>query len=259
MRPIKLIISAFGPYAQRVELDLERLGKSGLYLITGDTGAGKTTIFDAITFALYGEASGHNREPSMLRSKYADPQTPTEVELTFCYGQKVYTVKRNSEYLRPSLRDSSKTTLQKADALLTLPDGTLVTKVKEVNAAIQNILGIDREQFSQIAMISQGDFLKLLLADTKDRQNIFREIFQTGYYRTLQDRLKSESGKLEQQCQAQQNSIRQYLSGILCAPESPLYCSLEAVRNNSLPLSESLSWLKQLLEIVIYSMVMKII
>lgn len=247
MRPIKLIISAFGPYAQRVELDLERLGKSGLYLITGDTGAGKTTIFDAITFALYGEASGHNREPSMLRSKYADPQTPTEVELTFCYGQKRYTVKRNPEYLRPSLRDSSKTTLQKADALLTLPDGTLVTKVKEVNAAIQNILGIDREQFSQIAMISQGDFLKLLLADTKDRQNIFREIFQTGYYRTLQDRLKSESGKLEQQCQAQQNSIRQYLSGILCAPESPLYCSLEAVRNNSLPLSESLSWLKQLL------------
>ena len=123
MRPIKLIISAFGPYAQRVELDLECLGKSGLYLITGDTGAGKTTIFDAITFALYGEASGHNREPSMLRSKYADPQTPTEVELTFCYGQKVYTVKRNPEYLRPSLRDNNKITQQKADALLTLPDG----------------------------------------------------------------------------------------------------------------------------------------
>ena len=248
MRPVKLIISAFGPYAQRVELDLESLGESGLYLITGDTGAGKTTIFDAITFALYGEASGHNREPSMLRSKYADPQTPTEVELTFSYGQKQYTVRRNPEYLRPSLRDPSKTTLQKADALLIMPDGSLITKLREVNAAIQTILGIDRDQFSQIAMISQGDFLKLLLADTRERQNIFREIFQTGYYRTLQERLKSESGRLEQQCQAQQSSIRQYLRGILCAQDSPLSSLLEEVQGGLLPLEQSLLWIEQLLD-----------
>ena len=90
MRPLKLTMSAFGPYAGRVEVDLDRLGTQGLYLITGDTGAGKTTIFDAITFALYGEPSGEARDASMFRSKYAEPETPTEVELIFAYGGKTY-------------------------------------------------------------------------------------------------------------------------------------------------------------------------
>ena len=104
MRPLKLTVSAFGPYAGKVVMDLEKLGKQGLYLITGDTGAGKTTIFDAITYALYGEPSGENRDPSMFRSKYAQPDTPTQVELVFSYGGKTYTVRRNPEYERPAKR-----------------------------------------------------------------------------------------------------------------------------------------------------------
>ena len=135
MRPIQLNISAFGPYAGRVELDMNQLGNSGLYLITGDTGAGKTTIFDAITFALFGEASGSSREASMLRSKYASPDTPTEVELTFAYGGKQYTVKRNPEYERPAKRGEGMT-LQKADGQLIMPDGSVIAKLKDVNQKI---------------------------------------------------------------------------------------------------------------------------
>ena len=122
MRPDKLKISAFGPYAGVVELDMDRLGSSGLYLITGDTGAGKTTIFDAITFALYGEASGSSRDPSMLRSKYAAPETPTEVELVFTYDGQQYTIRRNPEYQRPAKKGTGFTT-QRANAELIYPDG----------------------------------------------------------------------------------------------------------------------------------------
>ena len=191
MRPLKLKISAFGPYAGVTNLDLEKLGENGIYLITGDTGAGKTTIFDAITYALFGEPSGDNRKASMLRSKYAEPDTPTEVELVFTNAGKEYTVKRNPEYERPAKKGDG-TTTQKAEACLTYPDGRVVSRTKEVDSAIHEIIGIDRNQFSQIAMIAQGDFLKLLLAETKDRQKIFREIFKTGYYQILQDKLKSE-------------------------------------------------------------------
>ena len=132
MKPVRLKISAFGPYAGEMELDMTKLGESGLYLITGDTGAGKTTIFDAITFALYGEASGENREPVMLRSKYAEPSVPTEVELTFSCGDKIYTVRRNPEYERPAKRGGG-TTLQRAEAELIFPDGRTVTRLKDVN------------------------------------------------------------------------------------------------------------------------------
>ena len=218
MRPVTLTISAFGPYAGRVTLPMDNLGTNGLYLITGDTGAGKTTIFDAITFALYGEASGENRESAMFRSKYAVPETPTEVELTFENLGKVYKVKRNPEYERPKTRGEG-TMMQKPDAELTLPDGRVITKVKEVNAAIKEILGIDRNQFSQIAMIAQGDFLKLLFAETTERQKIFREIFKTGYYQVLQERLKTESGTLARQCEEARLSLQQYIGGILCAED----------------------------------------
>ena len=213
MRPLNLTLSAFGPYAGTVTLDFDSLGTAGLYLITGDTGAGKTTIFDAIAFALYGEASGSSREPSMLRSKYADPATPTEVELTFLYGGKTYTVKRNPEYLRPKTRGEG-FTKKAADAELTLPDGKVITKLKDVNATLRDILGLDRDQFSQIAMIAQGDFLKLLLADTKERQAIFRGIFKTDRYVQLQNRLKDAANEVWIQWKDTDRSIRQYIGGI---------------------------------------------
>ena len=221
MRPLKLTISAFGPYAGTVELDFEKLGQKGLYLITGDTGAGKTTIFDAICFALFGEASGHNREPGMLRSKYADPKTPTEVCLTFAYNGREYTVKRNPEYLRPKGRGEG-WTKQSADAQLTCPDGKIVTRLKDVNAAIRDIIGLDRDQFSQVSMIAQGDFLKLLLAGTKERQEIFRSIFNTNLYVLLQKKLSENANAVKYQWDDTRLSIRQYIDGILCPGDSPL-------------------------------------
>ena len=169
MRPVKLTMSAFGPYAGSTEVDFSRLGERGLYLITGDTGAGKTTIFDAITFALYGEPSGETREASMLRSKYADAATPTFVELVFVLRGQEYRVRRNPEYSRPKARGEG-FTVQKSDAELTLPDGHVITRQKEVNQRIIKILGIDRSQFTRIAMIAEGDFRKLLFASTEERK-----------------------------------------------------------------------------------------
>ena len=247
MRPLKLTLSAFGPYAGRTELQMEQLGSAGLYLISGDTGAGKTTLFDAITFALYGEASGSSREPGMFRSKYAGPETPTEVELIFSYGGKVYQIRRNPEYLRPARRGGGQT-LQRAEAELTLPDGRLVTKVREVNQAVKEIIGLDYQQFSQIAMIAQGDFLKLLLADTRERQGIFRDIFHTGPYQVFQEKLKGEAGKLRTECDRARSSVAQYIQGIQCQKDSPLASRAEQARSGELPAAEVQELFSELLQ-----------
>lgn len=251
MRPLKLTLSAFGPYAGVMELDFETLGTGGLYLITGDTGAGKTTIFDAISFALFGEASGGNREPGMLRSKYADPSTPTEVTLTFRYAGKEYTITRNPEYMKPKTKGKDKgdaMTKQTAGATLTYPDGHLVTKPKEVNTAIRDILGLDREQFAQVAMIAQGDFLKLLLADTKERQKIFRNIFHTNLYVELQDQLSKQASKVKYQWEDVRDSIRQYIDGILCDEDSEHAEVIRQSKDGTLPIEEVLTALDALLE-----------
>ncbi|WP_312354516.1 SMC family ATPase [Aminipila sp.] len=218
MRPIHLIISAFGPYADKCEMALSQLGTKGLYLITGDTGAGKTTIFDAIMFALYGEASGSSRETNMLRSKYADENTPTYVELLFQYGGKEYKIRRNPEYLRPAKRGNG-FTAEKAEAELIYPDGSVLTNGKKVTEAVEILTGLDREQFKQIAMIAQGDFMKLLLASTKERSEIFRDIFKTKAYQRLQERLKSEAGTLKNDYERLKQSICQYIEEIVCEEE----------------------------------------
>ena len=246
MRPLKLTLSAFGPYAGKTDFDFDKLGTGGLYLITGDTGAGKTTIFDAITYALYGDPSGNNREVSMFRSKYADLETPTFVKLTFKYKDNEYTVKRNPEYERASQRGSG-VTKQTAGVELTLPDGKVLTKTKEVDTAIKNIMGIDKNQFCQIAMIAQGDFLKLLLAPTKDRIEIFRHIFKTKLYSDLQNKLKQEASSLDNNCSKIRQSITQYISGINC-DESSLHCvQVSKAKNSELPIDECILLLENLL------------
>ena len=164
MRPLKLTMSAFGPYSKKTVLDLEKLGTNGVYLITGNTGAGKTTIFDAITYALYGEASGEERGPSMLRSKFADADTETFVELVFSCGGKTYKVKRNPEYERAKSRGKG-TTSESASAVLTYPDGRTVNSINQVNDIIsKEIIGIDKKQFRKVSMLAQGNFLEVLTA-----------------------------------------------------------------------------------------------
>lgn len=192
MRPIRIEMSAFGPYAGKQTIEMDRLGTSGIYLITGDTGAGKTTIFDAIVFALYGTASSDRRSGDMLRSRYAEPDTPTEVKLVFAYRNKEYEIRRNPTYQRPKLRGEGMTQ-ENASAELRLPGGEILTRTGEVDEKIREILGMTRDQFMQIAMIAQGDFLKLLLAKTEERRKIFSSIFRTGRYARLEERLKQEA------------------------------------------------------------------
>ena len=246
MRPIRLKISAFGPYAGITEIDMTRLGNKGLYLITGDTGAGKTTIFDAICFALYGSASGDIRENSMLRSKYADAETPTVVELEFANKGQIFHIKRNPEYMRLAKRGNGETK-QNSSAELIMPDGTVITKEKAVTEKIREIIGVDRNQFSQIAMIAQGDFLKLLLAETKDRQKIFREIFKTGYYQILQDKLKEEAAALSKEFDRAKQSIEQYIAGIVCDSLSTYADAVHRAQNVGMAIEQVLELLEGIL------------
>jgi len=233
MRPLKLIISAFGPYGHKVELDMEQLGEQGLYLITGDTGAGKTTIFDAICFALYGEASGSSRQNDMLRSNFAQPATPTFVELTFQCAGKIYTVRRSPEYLRPKERGEG-LTVQKAEACLIYPDARQpVTRWKDVTVAVTELIGLDRGQFSQIAMIAQGDFLRLLQAKTEERSKIFREIFHTSRFQQFQERAKREAAMLRSDCEMLERRMEQWVSEIQLARDSVYLERIEGIPADS--------------------------
>ena len=247
MRPLKLTISGFGPYAGTQELDFSRLGTGGLYLITGDTGAGKTTIFDAITYALFGEASGDSRDASMLRSKYAAPDAPTYVELTFDYGGKSYQVKRSPKYTRAKTRGTGNTK-QAATAELVYPNGNVVTKLKEVNTAIRDIIGLTRAQFSQIAMISQGDFRKLLQAGTEERQKIFRDIFRTKFYDLLQSKLKENVLAVGREKDEISRSIGQYMRSVTCKEDSVYSPDVEKARAGQLPMAEFQKVLEAILE-----------
>ena len=249
MRPITLTMSAFGPYAGETTIEFDKLGKKGLYLITGDTGAGKTTIFDAITFALFGEASGANRKASMLRSEYAEPQTPTFVQLEFEYAGKTYTVKRNPAYERPAYRGGG-TTTEKANAELQQEGLPPICGTGAVDEKIKSIIGIDRNQFAQIAMIAQGDFMKLLLADTKERQDIFRKIFKTNVFVDFQMKLKSDVDEVYGQCQNVKRSLRQYVDGISCDVADEVLCKeVEKAKHDEMPMTDVVVLLEKLCEL----------
>ena len=208
MKPLKLILSAFGPYANETVIDFTRFGEDGIFLIAGDTGAGKTTIFDAISFALYGEASGgkERRRSKSFRSDYASPRTETWVELTFRHKAETWRIRRIPEYERPK-KTGEGTTTQSANATLTHVDtGEIIEGVNEVKAKIDELLGLTQDQFTQTVMIAQGDFLKILNASSDDRKTLFQKLFNTSVYADLQWKLKDMNGhcikekdRLEQQ------------------------------------------------------------
>ena len=206
MRPIKLTMSAFGPYSGEVMVDFASLGSTGLYLVCGDTGAGKTTIFDAVSFALFGSPSGQDRTTRSLRSDFASAATPTFVELEFEHRGQRYTIRRNPEYERPKLRGDGLTT-QTADAELRMPEAAPITGTRDVDAAILELVGIDRSQFSQIVMIAQGDFRRLLSAGTKERAAILRKLFGTAPYDEFQKALKRRRDKLEDDSKTVRNRL----------------------------------------------------
>lgn len=206
-------MSAFGPYAGKVNIDFKSLGESGIYLISGDTGAGKTTIFEGIRFALYGDGGVDVRSSDSFRSKYASEDVATYVDLTFTIKDKEYRVKRNPRYTRPKSRGEGFTEA-KADAELYLPDGKIVTGFAGVTKKIEEITGLNGDQFTRIVMIAQGKFRELLVADTATRSKIFREIFKTTPYENLQKKIKSEYLTVRTMYIKATDSLKQYVQGI---------------------------------------------
>ncbi len=248
MRPIKLTVSAFGPYVEQQVLELNKLGESGLYLITGSTGAGKTSIFDAICYALYDKPSGEVRDESMLRSKYAPPTAETFVELEFVCGEKLYKVKRSPEYLRAKSRGEG-VTKQPARAELILPDGSVIDKSKkEVTKAVEEIIGLDRNQFLQIAMISQGEFRKLLLADTEERKKIFRKIFKTFEYEKFQQLIKDEAINISSKYKSVWTEIATIIKSIEVLEDSEYFKELSDLKEGTPLAQDAMLLLEKIIE-----------
>ena len=222
MKPLKLTMSAFGSYAGKNVIDFTGQ-QQGIFLITGDTGAGKTTIFDAITYALYNQTSGGERNGNMMRSQYARPETETYVELEFLYRGQTYRVRRNPDYKITKTLKNGKIREQKVphSVELTLPDGTVFPEKKNAtDAKIIEILGLTADQFSQIVMIAQGDFLKLLYTKSDERKMIFSKLFRTDIYWKIQENLRRKSMEMDERIQENDRAFEQEKSRIMPLPES---------------------------------------
>lgn len=223
MRLKKLTMTAFGPYAGEQVLELEKLGTSGLFLITGDTGAGKTTIFDAISYALFGEPSGSNRDQKMIRSKYARDDVKTEVILEFGHNGKEYRITRSPEQIiirakgkkksadTPEVKKLSK---EPASAVLEFLSEDRNALTKDVNGEITALLGVNGKQFKQIAMLPQGEFLEMLLADTETRQQILRKIFKTDIYDSFMKKIAEDTSAVEREYNVAAATVSSLIKGI---------------------------------------------
>ena len=237
MRPLKLNMQAFGPYADLVTVDFTLLKESGLYLISGDTGAGKTTIFDGICYALFDQTSGSNRSPEQLRSLYAKEGVETKVELWFSYDEKEYRIMRSPAY--EYTNRNGKSTIKQPKAELTLPDGSVLSAKRQVDAKIKEIIHLDYEQFRRIVMLAQGDFLQLLY-DAKGRGEILRKIFDTSFYQEIRQKIFDDSKLLEQRLSLSHQKIRQYLDMTSYETGSELEAELDDLKENEDALTSSL-------------------
>lgn len=242
MRPLKLTMSAFGPYADEVTIDFSLLGTSGIYLICGDTGAGKTTIFDAISFALFDRPSGEFRQSRNLRSDFAAPDVKTFVELEFEHGGNRYRIRRNPAYERPKLRGKGVTTESPDASLenLSRPDEAPVNRPSAVNDRVRELLGIDRSQFSQIVMIAQGDFRRLLAADTKERSAILRRLFGTAPYLDFERALEARRKKLDEKGRSIRDNVRGVMGMIAVEGDEGRSETLAWARDSESPEVDSL-------------------
>ncbi len=250
MKPLLLTISAFGPYAEKTEIDFSIFDGNGIFLITGDTGAGKTSIFDAISYALYGSASGGNDRRSVrsLRSDYAASSTETFVSFTFEHRDAIYTVRRSPEYERRKLRGEG-TTTKASEASFSCPStGEMLTKQEEVNQRIHELLGLTRAQFAQTVMIAQGDFREILTAKSDDRKKLFQKLFHTSIYADLQNELKEQNSIQKNKLEQLQQSIAMLVERIQPEPDFPQYTMLLHHCENDIALEYVPTLLQDLLE-----------
>lgn len=237
MRPLKITMSAFESYAEKTEIDMSLLGKSGIYLITGSTGAGKTTIFDAITFALYGALSGERRNKNEVKSSYALDKTTCYVQMTFEYRGKKYTVYRRPKQQVEKTRKSGEAYMCGVTADAWLCEGedesgkSLASKPDDVTEKIKNLLGIDIKQFRQIAMISQGDFQKLLDVDTKERSKILTDIFNMGNFDVFTQKIKEGYDRAKSEYNDRKTLVAEKLNSFSCSEKNPFGEKLEEYKN----------------------------